>query len=67
MSSYRCCFLDVTNHVAADHFVECETDDLAHTRADKLLADSEHPAMEVWDGARFVHQAMQFSGRPSLN
>lgn len=67
MSSYRCYFLDVTNHVAADHFVECETDDRAQARADELLADSEYPAMEVWEGARFVYQAMQHSGRPPLN
>jgi hypothetical protein len=41
-------FLDVTDHIAADHFVECATDDLAQTRADELLADIEYPAMEVW-------------------
>ena len=48
MSSYRCYFLDVTDHIAADHFVECATDELAQTRADELLADIEYPAMEVW-------------------
>ena len=48
MSSYRCYFLDVTDHIAADHIVECATDDLAQTRADELLADTEYSAMEVW-------------------
>lgn len=48
MSSYRCYFLDVSDHIAADHFVECATDELAQTRADELLADIEYPAMEVW-------------------
>lgn len=47
MSSYRCYFLDATDHIAADHFVECATDDLAQARADELLADTEYPAMEV--------------------
>lgn len=47
MSSYRCYFLDVTDHIAADHFVECATDDLAQARADELRADTEYPAMEV--------------------
>ena len=46
MSSCRCYFLDVTDHIAADHFVECATDDLAQARADELLADTEYPAME---------------------
>jgi hypothetical protein len=66
MSSYRCYFLDVNNHVAADRFVECETDSMARTRADELLADTEYPAMEIWDGARFIYQAMQHSARPRL-
>ena len=48
MSSYRCYFLDVTDHIAADHFVECATDDRAQAHADELLADTEYPAMEVW-------------------
>jgi hypothetical protein len=30
------------------YVVECATDDLAQTRADELLADTEYPAMEVW-------------------
>ena len=67
MSSYRCYFLDTANHVAADRFVECGTDDLAQACADELLADTAYPAMEVWDGARFVYQAMQHGGHPPLN
>jgi hypothetical protein len=59
MSSYRCYFLDAANHVAADRFVECGTDRVAQTRADELLADTAYPAIEVWDGARFVYEAMQ--------
>jgi hypothetical protein len=55
MSSYRGYFLDATNRVAADHFVECETDDLAQARANELLADIEYPLMEVCDGVRFVY------------
>ncbi len=67
MSSYRCYCLDATNHVAADQFVECETDDLAQARANALLAVTPYPAMEVWDGARLVYQAKQHSGQPPAN
>jgi len=67
VSCYRCYFLDAANHVAADHFVECETDDLAQARADALLATTPYPAMEVWDGARFVYQAKHHSGQPPAN
>jgi hypothetical protein len=67
MSSYRCYFVDETNHIAGVHFVECATDGLAQARADELLVHSVHPAMEVWDGARFVYVAKQRRGRPSLN
>jgi hypothetical protein len=66
MSSYRCYFVDQANHVVADRFVECGTDDLAQARADELLADTAYPAMEIWDGARFVYQAMRQGGRPPL-
>jgi hypothetical protein len=55
MSSYRCYFPDATNQVAAEQFVECESDALAQTRADELLADTEYPVMEVWNGVRFVY------------
>jgi hypothetical protein len=67
MSSYRCYFVDEANHIAGVHFVECATDGLAQARADELLVHSAHPAMEVWDGARFVYEAKQRRGRPSLN
>ena len=64
MSSYRCYFLDEAYHIAGGHFVECGTDDLARARADELLADTGYPAMEVWDGGRFVYVAKQHSGHP---
>ena len=67
MSSYRCYFLDVNNHVAADRFVECETDGMARARADELLADSEYPAMEIWDAGRFIYRATQHCALPRLN
>jgi hypothetical protein len=31
VSSYRCYFLDETNHIAGGHFVQCGTDDPATT------------------------------------
>ena len=67
MSSYRCYFVDETDHIAGVHFVECATDGLAQSCADELLVQSAHPAMEVWDGARFVYEAKQHRGRRSLN
>jgi hypothetical protein len=67
MSSYRCYLLDVSNHVAADRFIECEADGVARAHADELLADTEYPAMEIWDGTRFIYQAMQHSALPGLN
>ena len=67
MPSYRCYFLDAANHVAADRFVECGTDRLAQARADELLADTGYRAMEIWDGARFVYQAMRQDQRSPLN
>jgi len=58
LSSYRCYLLDVTDPIAADHFVECATDDPAQTRADELLADTEYSAMEVWIArASFARQS----------
>jgi hypothetical protein len=67
MSSYRCYFVDETDHIAGVHFVECATDDLAQASADELLVHSVHPAMEVWDGARFVYVAKQHRGRVPAN
>jgi hypothetical protein len=64
-------FLDATNHVAAGRLIECGTDGLAQARADELadelFADTEYPAMEIWDGARFVYQATRHGGRPPLS
>ena len=45
MSSYRCYFVDETDHVAGVRFVECATDGVAEARADELLVHSVHPAM----------------------
>ena len=67
MSSYRCYFVDGTNHISGVDFVECATDDLAKARADELIVDSVYPAMEVWDGARFVYVAKQHRGRLPAN
>ena len=67
MSSYRCYFVDETDHVAGVHFVECATDRVAQARADELIVHSVHPAMEVWDGARFVYLAKQHRGHLPAN
>jgi hypothetical protein len=67
MSSYRCYFLDAASHVAEDRFVECTTDCLAQASADALLADTAYPAMEIWDGGRFVCQVTRQGGRPPLH
>jgi hypothetical protein len=57
MVSYRCYFLDFTNHVAASQAIHCEDDGEAQTRADALLADSVHAGIEVWQLERKVYRA----------
>lgn len=47
MSSYRCCFLDAANHVAADRFVEGGTDGLAQVRAP--MNCSRIPRTPLWN------------------
>ena len=57
MSSYRYIFLDSSDHVADYHVIDSETDTQAQARADRLLAASNHPGIEVWDHGRHVYRA----------
>jgi len=57
MPSYRYCFLDSAGRIAEFHVIAGRTDGEAQTRADRLLAASNHPDIEVWDHGRHVYRA----------
>jgi hypothetical protein len=59
MPSYRCYFLDSTDHVAGSDLIHCETDTQAQARADILLAACGYPGIEVWDCGRIVYCAQK--------
>ena len=59
MPSYRCYFLDSTDHVAGSDLIHCETDTQAQARADVLLAACGYPGIEVWDRGRRVYSAQK--------
>jgi hypothetical protein len=43
--------------VSATGLVDCQTDDKMQARANRLLARSDHAAIEIWDGGRQVYYA----------
>ena len=57
MPSYRCYFLDSTDHVAGSDLIHCETDTQAQARAGILLAACGFPGLEVWDCDRMIYRA----------
>ncbi len=57
MSTYRYYLLDTRRYVVDCRLISCETDDAACAFADGLLAETEYPAIEVWDGQREVYEA----------
>ncbi|HTO85074.1 MAG TPA: hypothetical protein VMQ73_22825, partial [Methylomirabilota bacterium] len=57
MSTYRYYFLDTRRYVVDCRLITCETDDAARDFADGLLAQTAHPAIEVWEGLREVYEA----------
>jgi hypothetical protein len=64
MPSYRCYFLDSTEHVAGSELIHCETDTQVQERADVLLAASGYPGIEVWDCGRRVYCAQKTAALP---
>jgi hypothetical protein len=64
MSVYRFYYLDSTDRVAAADVIHCDTDAQAQARADKLLAASDHPGIEVWDRSQIVYRARKTDAPP---
>jgi hypothetical protein len=62
---YRCYYLDSADRVAATDVIHCDTDAQARARADRLLAASDHPGIEVWDRSRVVYRARKIDA-PTL-
>lgn len=57
MRSYRCFFIDLTNHIANVAVAEHPDDGAAYVWAAELLANQDgqlYRAVEVWDGERIV-------------
>ena len=59
MASYRCYFLDAADHIADFNLIECETDAQAQVRADRKLAASRYPGIELWACKRRVYRARE--------
>jgi hypothetical protein len=54
---YRFYYLDAADRVASTDVIYCDTDAQAQARADRLLAASDHPSIEVWDRIQVVYRA----------
>jgi hypothetical protein len=57
MPEYHCFFLDAADQVAAILTISCRTDNEARSRADKMLAASDHVGVEIWIGGRRLHRS----------
>ncbi|HUL07112.1 MAG TPA: hypothetical protein VLV76_12315 [Candidatus Acidoferrum sp.] len=57
MSEYHCFFLDAADQVAATVTIRCRTEAEAQTRADNILAASNHAGVEIWIGGRSLYRS----------
>jgi hypothetical protein len=57
MSEYHCFFLDAADQVAATLTICCGTDNEAQSRADEMLAVSDHAGVEIWIGGRSLYRS----------
>jgi hypothetical protein len=57
MPEYHCFFLDAADEVAATLTIRCGTDNEAQSRADKILAVSDHAGVEIWIGGRSLYRS----------
>jgi len=57
MSEYHCFFLDAADRVAATVTIRCWNDTEAQTRADKILAATDHTGVEIWFGGRSLYRS----------
>jgi hypothetical protein len=56
MPYYRFYFTDKAKSIVGHATKELNDDNSAAIHADKLLAGSLHPSVEVWNGPRLLHQ-----------
>jgi hypothetical protein len=61
---YRFYYLDAADRVAAAEVFHCDTDVDAQARADRLLAGSAYPGIEVWDRMQIVYRARKSAAAP---
>ena len=64
MRTYRCFFVDSANHIVANDLIECETETEVQAGADRLLAASGQPGIEVWDCGRKIYSARKTGAIP---
>jgi hypothetical protein len=64
LTVYRFYYLDSADRIAATDVIYCDTDAQAQARADKLLAASDHPGIEVWERSQAVYRARKTDTPP---
>lgn len=57
MLEYHCFFVDAADRVVATLTIRCRTDDEAQSRADKMLAVSDHAGVEIWIRGRSLYRS----------
>ena len=57
-------YLESADRVAATEVIYCDTDAQAQARADRLLAATDHPGIEVWDRSQVVYRTRR-TDKPS--
>jgi len=65
--SYRYYYLDSADRIAPTGLIDCDSEEEAQARAERLLAGADEAAIEVWDGSRKVHDAKRMQPRNSGN
>jgi hypothetical protein len=65
--SYRYYDLDSADRVASTGLIDCDSDEAAQARAERLLAGGDEAAIEVWDGSRQVYYAKRMQPRNAGN
>jgi hypothetical protein len=66
MPDYHCFFLDAADQVTATLTISSTTDSEAQSRADRMLASSNHAAVEIWFGCRSVYRSRKPGFYPTL-
>jgi len=66
MPDYHCFFLDAADRVAATLTISSTTDGEAQSRADRMLASSDHAGVEIWAGGRTLYRSRKPGFYPTL-